>query len=149
MRYSVNLLRSILILSVMLTFFGCNNLAKKDQVCFKSMCVDIAIARTKDQRAKGLQFIKDLQENSGMLFIFPSSSKYSFWMKDTLIPLDIIWMDYSRNIVHIEKNVSPCSEDPCHTYSTPKESLYVLEVNSGYSEKMGIKIGDRLEFYFD
>ena len=70
-------------------------------------------------------------------------------MKDTMIPLDIIWMDHSRRVVHIEKDVPPCVSDPCPRYVPKKEALYVLELNAGESERLGLQKGEFFEFRLD
>ena len=67
-------------------------------------------------------------------------------MKETLIPLDMIWMDYARRVVFIAADVPPCKSDPCPTYTPPRDALYVLEVNAGYTQKNSIKVGDAAEF---
>ena len=67
-------------------------------------------------------------------------------MKDTLIPLDMIWMDSERRIVHIEHNVPPCAADPCPRYPPSGPALYVLEINAGFAAKLGLKVGDTMEF---
>ena len=79
-----------------------------------------------------------------ILFIFPKEDNYNFWMKNTLIPLDIIWISKNEEIVFIEKNVLPCKEDPCQIYTSPKKVLYVLEINSGQTEEIRINIGDKI-----
>ena len=91
-------------------------------------------------------FRESLPENSGMLFIFPDSSPRSFWMKNTLIPLDMIWIDESKKIVGITENVQPCKADPCPSYPSGKPVKYVLEVNAGFAERKGIKENDSVEF---
>jgi uncharacterized membrane protein (UPF0127 family) len=70
-----------------------------------------------------------LSSQSGMLFIFDHEAIYPFWMKNTLIPLDMIWLDKNKNVVDVI-TAQPCSEDPCQIYTPKKESLYVLELNA-------------------
>lgn len=82
-----------------------------------------------------------------MLFILPERQRHSFWMKDTKIPLDIIWLDFVRRVVHVEDHVPPCQEDPCPTYTPDSSALYVLEVNAGHAKRMGLQKGDRLDFH--
>ena len=84
-----------------------------------------------------------------MLFIFPKTGMYGFWMKDTLIPLDIIWMDDNQTVVYIEKNAAPCLKDPCPSYGSSYPSRYVLEINSGVALEKHINPGDRAVFYPD
>lgn len=127
---------------------GCSSriAQQQDHVCFEDKCIKVAVVQKEEELHRGLQFRKSLDPDSGMLFIFTKSWPYAFWMKDTLIPLDMIWMDYARRIVHIERNVSPCQADPCPRYPPRNEALYVLEVNAGYAEKFGLQLGDTAEF---
>jgi uncharacterized protein len=125
---------------------GCQTSQIKDQICFKTRCVNVEIASSDKERMAGLQFRKFLLMDSGMLFVFQKKGRYNFWMKDTLIPLDMIWMDESRRIVHIEKNVLPCKNDPCPSYSPEQDAMYVLEINTGEAKRMELKEGDILEF---
>lgn len=95
----------------------------------------VEIADTTAKRARGLMYRKELGKNKGMLFIFPNSAKHSFWMANTKIPLDIIWMDENYNVVHVEKNVPPCSSKNiilCPQYTPKTSAKYVLEVNAGW-----------------
>lgn len=111
------------------------------KVCFSETCVDVETAATSEEWRIGLMFRESLGENQGMLFVFPEEKIYSFWMKDTLIPLDMIWINENFEVVEI-KSVQPCVADPCETYTPTANAKYVLEVNSGFAEKNGIKIGD-------
>ena len=74
-----------------------------------------------------------LPRQSGMLFVFESEHKHGFWMKNTLIPLDMIWINRDSRIVDI-KTATPCVSDPCPTYQPIADSLYVLEINAGLSQ---------------
>lgn len=95
---------------------------------------------------RGLQFRMALPPDAGMLFAFSSATKHSFWMKDTLIPLDMIWMDYAHRVVDMRTHVPPCTGDPCPVYTSSATALYVLEINAGVSETMGLKMGDEFDF---
>ncbi len=113
--------------------------------------VKVEVARTPAQRAKGLMFRTNLAENAGMLFIFENEAKHGFWMANTKIPLDIIWIDSTGKIVDISKNTPPCTETGnmqamCKTYKPRVRALYVLEVNGGWTEGNGAKIGDKVIF---
>ena len=127
-------------------FIGYRSQSAINQVCFKKHCFDVEIVQNDAERMKGLQFRKSLSPNHGMLFIFPESKPHSFWMKDTLISLDMIWMDDTRRVVHIEHNVPPCQQDPCSGYSPQQDAMYVLEINAGEAQALGLKNGDRLDF---
>ncbi len=102
------------------------------------------IANTPAERELGLANRHRLSANQGMIFIFDHPDRYGFWMKDTLIPLDMFWIDANKTIVDIKSDVLP------ETYPevfTPKElALYVLETNAGYAKSHGIEIGDKINF---
>jgi uncharacterized membrane protein (UPF0127 family) len=104
------------------------------------------LARTDAERQRGLMFRDRLLTDQGMLFVFETEYPYSFWMKNTLIPLDILWLDKDRKIVHIAKNVPPCREDPCPSYPPDRPGLYVLELAAGSADRLGLKLFDRLVF---
>lgn len=116
------------------------------QVCFHEQCLAVEIADTNEERMRGLQARELLPEGEGMLFIFPAPGVYHFWMKDTLISLDMIFLDEDRRIVGIERDVPPCQEDPCPQYGPAQKSLYVLEANAGYAARHDLKIGDEAIF---
>lgn len=104
-----------------------------------------ALSTTPKSQSEGLAIKDSINQNEGMLFIFESPQKYSFWMKDMKFPIDILWMDSSGKIVHIEKNLQPCIFLlPCPSYSPPEDSLYVLEVISNFTNKFDINIGDKV-----
>ena len=116
------------------------------EVCIRENCFDVEIADSGNELARGLMFREKLDENKGMLFIFMQPANYTFWMKNMFIPLDIIWIDENKAIVHIEENVPICEQDPCQTYTPNKKALYVLEIKSGLVKKLGIKTGENVEF---
>ncbi len=115
------------------------------EVCIEQICFMVEIADSAEERAKGLMYREALDEGKGMLFVYPEEGIYNFWMKNTLIPLDMIWISSDRRIVHIEEAV-PCKEDPCYVYQPAKKALFVLEINGGLAEKLGIDEGDMVEF---
>jgi len=91
-------------------------------------------------------FRDSLGQYEGMLFVFDEDSQCSMWMKNTLIPLDILWVDRGKKIVHIEKNVPPCRSSPCPVYRSSAYVRYVLEVNAGFTDNHRINVGDTLDF---
>lgn len=119
--------------------------AATKKVCIKGVCVRAEVADSKSKRAQGLMFMKSLDEKSGMLFVFNKEAKYGFWMKNMLFPLDIIWINAKKMIVDIDAGVSPCKGD-CDTIAPKAPVRYVLEVNSGFTKKNNIKVGDRVKF---
>ncbi len=126
-------------------------LAKKpDAVVFvkQNLKISVEVADTPAAWAKGLMFRNSLAQDSGMLFMFPYESAQSFWMKNTLIPLDIIFISKDKQIIDIKENFQPCPSEQfiCPSYTSTAPSMYVLEVNAGFVKKHGIKIGDAVEF---
>ncbi|MBA3976858.1 MAG: DUF192 domain-containing protein [Nitrosopumilus sp.] len=116
-------------------------------VKIKGLDINVILAETPDQKTKGLSVKNSLKENEGMLFIFDSPRKNSFWMKDMKFPIDIIWINSDYRIIHIEKNLPPCTSFLiCKSYSPDENSQYVLEVNSNYTTKNNITVGDKVEF---
>lgn len=118
------------------------------EVCFEDNCFQVEIADTKEERAEGLMFREELCSDCGMLFVYPEEGNYKFWMKNTLIPLDIIWLDQNLEVIHIAEAV-PCVTDECELYGPESEdSLYILEINSGVSEQIGLEEGVELELVY-
>ncbi|MFA5751249.1 MAG: DUF192 domain-containing protein [Candidatus Paceibacterota bacterium] len=112
----------------------------------KDTNLKVDVADTPLLREKGLSGREKLEENEGMLFIFDYSSKHGFWMKDMNFAIDMVWLDEEQKIVHLEKNVSP--ESYPTVFSPKKDSMYVLEVISGFSDKNNLKTGDLVQFFF-
>ena len=107
--------------------------------------LDIEIADNDEERMRGLMDRQTLPGNAAMLFVFPNEEPRSFWMKNTYISLDIIYINSRKEIVSIQKYTQPKS-----TYSIPSEkpAMYVLEVNAGYTDKYGITPGDKVDFSY-
>jgi len=91
---------------------------------------------------------ESLEPNQGMLFIFEKEGEYPFWMKNTLIPLDIIWINGEKNVVFVSQNTQPCLEDPCPTIEPNEKAKYVLEINGGISKEMGLAVGDKIDIEY-
>jgi uncharacterized protein len=106
------------------------------------------VADTTEKRAKGLMFRDSLSKDQGMLFTFEVPQAWTFWMKNTKIPLDIIWMDRNKRIVHVERNVPGCArkDDGCPQYQPNENALYVLEIAAGQSEALQLQRGVKLKF---
>lgn len=103
------------------------------------------IAATSAARAKGLMFRRpeDMGANEGMLFIFPDEGQRSFWMKNTLIPLDMIFVASDKSVVGILSDVPPMNEQP---RTLPAASQYVIELHAGTARKEGVVEGSHVEF---
>ncbi len=104
----------------------------------------VEIASTNESKVKGLSFHKPLLEDEGMIFVFDTPDTYGFWMKDMTFPIDIIWIDENLRIVHIEKSLSPSTYP--HIFYPESPVRYVLEITSGQSDELKIKIGDTVVF---
>ena len=105
--------------------------------------VNVEIADDNNKRMYGLMSRENLDENSGMLFVFDDENNQTFWMKNTLIFLDIIFISKDMKIVDI-KYATPCREDPCRLYKSSKPAKYVLEVNGNFTIKHNIKMDDKI-----
>jgi uncharacterized membrane protein (UPF0127 family) len=105
--------------------------------------VQVEIADSPDELARGLMGRTTLGENRGMLFVFPDEELRSFWMKNTLIPLSIAYMDSDGRIVDLQ-DMKPLDDDPPNYVST-EPAKYALEVNQGFFKERGVKVGDRAE----
>jgi len=116
------------------------------KVCFNNYCFRVELAKTDEARARGLMYRQNLPADQGMLFIFEKQDRYSFWMKNTLIPLDMIWINQDLKVVFISPNNAPCAAEFCPTIDAPSPAKYVLELNAGTSEKINLKIGDQVSF---
>lgn len=107
--------------------------------------INVEVADSPLERESGLMNRKYLCSGCGMLFVFDELGEHKFWMKNTLISLDMIFVDGDKQVVFIEKDAKPCNTEICGVY--PKEGIkfrYAVEVNGGFSEKNGINIGDRV-----
>jgi YVTN family beta-propeller protein len=106
--------------------------------------VFVEVTDDREEFPRGLMFRNHLPWNAGMLFAYNDEEPRRFWMKNTLIPLDMIFLDSSLKIIDIKENVPPCKQEDCRTYPSREPAQYVLEVNSGFAQEKGVKIGDRL-----
>lgn len=105
--------------------------------------VDAEVASTRDARTRGLMWRSSLPEGTGMLFIFPEQEQLNFWMKNTLIPLDMLFISKERVIVGIVEQATPRSLD---ARGPGAPALYVLEVPGGWSSKLGLRAGLSVQF---
>jgi uncharacterized protein len=106
------------------------------------------IADTPKKRAEGLMYREHLAKDRGMLFTFAQAQPWTFWMKNTKIPLDIIWMNEKKQIIHIARNVPVCTrtDDSCPQYQPNDPALYVLELGGGEAERLKLERGSKLQF---
>ena len=103
--------------------------------------IDIEIADNDYERQLGLMNRQSMEELQGMLFLFPQEEIQSFWMRNTLFSLDILFINSQKEIVTIHKNTKPLSEQ---SYPSSKPAIYVLEVNAGFCERHNVNLGDKV-----
>ncbi len=119
-----------------LEFLGKN---KKDTI----RKIEIELAESDEERMQGMMYRRSMDDNKGMLFIFETEEPQSFWMKNTIIPLDIMFVNAKKEIIKIHKSTTPFSEK---SYPSEKPATYVVEVSGGFADKYGIKEGDLISF---
>lgn len=125
------------------------NFDKEGELAFLSengdtlAAIDIEIADDNAERRIGLMFRESMKENQGMLFIFPDEAIRSFWMRNTYMSLDMIFVNRNDEIVTIQKNTVPLTEN---SYFSTRPAVYVIEVNAGFADRHGIKVGGRISW---
>ena len=129
-------------LLLVLVLVACPN--DKAWVEVKGERFSVAIADDDASRARGLMFVDKLPENEGMLFIFRREAPRAFWMKNTRIALDIIYLDADWTVVDIIESAKPCRRPRCPSYPSRRPAQYVLELNGGMSEQLGLVVGDAI-----
>jgi len=125
---------------------ACVSASDTAYVALGNATVSAEVADSPEERARGLMDRETLGENAGMLFAFPDEAPRSFWMKNTKIALDIIFISSNFIIVGVQ-TMEPC-EEPCKLYVSLAPAQYALEVNRGFAEAQNIKVGDKIEIRF-
>lgn len=105
--------------------------------------INIQVANSEYDRELGLMFRKNMDENQGMLFIFPDVQARSFWMRNTLIPLDMIFVDSTKTVLNIAKNTTPLSDV---SYPSAGPAEYVIEVNGGFCDRHNLTAGAKVNW---
>lgn len=144
MRYLVIV---IVIVIAIVSFIGFRSISKhtvKIRTDKKLYKIFVEIADDSDERALGLMGRKELPDGEGMLFVYDREGYPSFWMKNMKVPIDIIFIGSDFKIRQIEQDVQPCTEDmlDCPRLTASFSVQYVLEVNSGYTKRRQIKVGN-------
>ena len=127
----------------LISFYTFSNEKIEVSIYNKNITFNVEVANTIEERRTGLMYRKKLLNNEGMLFIFPSEKIIKLWMKNTYIPLDVIFISENKVIVDIKKNMEKLSET---IVKSKVKSRYVLEFNAGLINKLDIKIGDKVLF---
>ncbi len=125
---------------------GPGSAAATRRVCVRGVCFTAELAVTASERARGLMFRDALPDDRAMLFVFPEPGRHGFWMKNTRIELDIVFIGAGRRIVSVAHRATPCRTEPCAHYLPEGDAAYVLEVAGGLAERHGFAAGDPVEF---
>lgn len=104
--------------------------------------VTVEVARRNHERMRGLMYRKDMAEDHGMIFVFDKPEVHTFWMRNTCLPLDMLFVDEEGFVVGIEENTTTMSDSK---FSVPCASSYVIEVNAGFCRRHGIRAGQKVE----
>ena len=136
----------ILLSASLLLLAGCAS-AKGPWVELNGKRYNVEIADDDAERARGLMFRDSMEESHGMLFIHDVEAPQAYWMKNTHIPLDILYFDDARRLVSQQRDVPPCSlGDACPPYPSTAPARYVLELNAGEAAKLELETGAELRF---
>jgi uncharacterized membrane protein (UPF0127 family) len=134
---------------LVLLISGCTTTQEQEKiqkVCFNENCYAVELAETNEQRETGLMGRDHLDNDKGMLFVYGDDRVYTFWMKNTVIPLDMIWIDRDGKVVRIIKNAEPCGKEYCPSINPNKKARYVLEINGGEVDSRGLIEGSKAVF---
>lgn len=138
--------RAALLAAIALLSAGCAS-ATGHWVELEGNRYTVEIADTDEKRARGLMFRDAMPSDAGMLFIHDREEPQAYWMKNTRIALDILYFDSQRRLVSQQRNVPPCSAgNACPSYPSRAPARYVLELNAGEAEKLGLQDGAELHF---
>ena len=137
----------IMMLCLSLGLGACAARAAGPSVELKGKHFDIEIAGDDASRTRGLMFRDAMPADHGMLFLFDEMQPRVFWMKNTHIPLDILYFDKNYKLVSMQQRVPPCRSagNDCPQYPSTGPAQYVLELNAGVADKLGVKEGDELK----
>lgn len=135
-------LATALLWAYLMPFF---NKLSTSKACINKNCFVVRIADSDFERSRGLMNVAQLDDAEGMLFVFKKTDVYPFWMKNTLIPLDIIWINEDK-VVYISHDANPCTQEECPKIDPGTQANYVLELNGGIAERLGIKVQDNAVF---
>lgn len=106
----------------------------------------LEVAVSEEERSRGLMFRNDLRDDEGMLFVFQGENNHSFWMKNTYMSLDIIFMSGNGVVVDLLEGLPPCGADPCPVYRSHLPSVLALEVKAGVAARIGVRRGGHVRF---
>lgn len=132
-------------LAALIGLSGTACMAQEPHVRLKGERFTVEVADADGEQVLGLMFRDRMPRNHGMLFIFPGEAMRSFWMKNTRIPLDIIYFDENLRLVNVVHGARPCNTQRCPDYPSTGPAKYVLELNQGLAVELDLQAGDVLE----
>jgi hypothetical protein len=138
--------RGVVSTSIAAVLAACSAYATGAVVELKGQRFEVELAADDASRARGLMFRDQLPANHGMLFVFERPAIQTFWMKNTHLPLDILYFDPEYKLINVQQRVPPCRSagDDCPLYPSTAPAQYVLELNAGTADALGVKPGDVL-----
>ena len=134
--------------SSVISYFGSGKLPTQElsiKTKNDSVKLVVEVADSESERRQGLMNREKLEDGKGMWFVFQDEAPRRFWMKNTLIPLDIIFFNGKKEAVKIVEGMAPCKVATCPTYSSDVPAMFALELPAGYVSKRGIVVGDKVE----
>ena len=140
-------MRLLISLSLLLACTACAS--GEPRVVLGGETFRVEIADSQQEQALGLMFRDSMPDDAGMLFIFPNEALRSFWMKNTRIPLDIMYFDRELKMVSLSADTPPCKVTRCPSYPSTGPAMYVLELNAGSAERLGVGPGSELTLLLD
>jgi uncharacterized membrane protein (UPF0127 family) len=125
--------------------FGAVSAADMARISVGPATFQVEMAQTDDERGRGLMFRREMPADQGMLFVQPSGPAM-FWMKNTYIPLDLLYFDGDGRLLQIQASAPPCTTPHCPIFASAADNVrYILEINGGEAARRGIQPGDRLQ----
>ena len=108
--------------------------------------LQVEVMVSDEDRAMGLMFRPSLPRDRGMLFVFQASAFHGIWMKNCKFPIDVVWLDEERRVVHVAESVPPCRAEPCPVYEPLRRASYVVELNAGQARREKVAVGETVSF---
>jgi len=136
-----------ILLLLLFTTASCRS--EEPRIRLRGEWFSVDLATTAEDQRMGLMFRDEMADDHGMLFIFPTENWRSFWMKNTRIALDIFYFDAELKLVSVSENTPPCRTERCPSYPSKGPARYVLELNAGKAQQLGVQPGDVLELELD
>lgn len=115
----------------------------EEEICFEDNCFQVSLAKKELTRNQGLSYQQGMEDNQGLLLVFEEEDYYSVWMKDMEFDLDIIWLNENLEVVFFSKNNPSCRTEDCTILTSGQPAMYVLEINAGLIDSLGIGLNDQ------